>query len=81
MTHLRENEYLTAVDQGDLRKGQQILGEILKELPFSSKYLNDLGVLYFLDKQLGLARVHFVCALIFDPSNELARDNLKRVES
>jgi Flp pilus assembly protein TadD len=79
MSHRLEPAYLSAAEQGDLAGARRLLGQILKEHTSSSTYLNDMGVLYFLDQQLAMARVHLVCALLFDPGNALAKDNLQQV--
>jgi Flp pilus assembly protein TadD len=79
--HRLAPEYLAAAERGELAEARRILGEILKEQTTSSTYLNDMGVLYFMDGQLPLARVHLCCALIFDPSNALALENLQQVDA
>lgn len=79
MSHRLEPAYLAAAEQGNLAEARQILGEILKEQTTSATYLNDMGVLYFLDGQLALARTHLLCALAFEPGHALAQDNLQQV--
>jgi Flp pilus assembly protein TadD len=79
MSHRLEPAYLAAAEQGDLATARRILGEILAEQTTSATYLNDMAVLYFLDGQLALARVHLLCAIIFEPDHALAHENLQQV--
>jgi tetratricopeptide (TPR) repeat protein len=64
------------VIQGNFTQADSVLQRVLKESPALAATLNDLGVIYFRQKEVQTAAQYFAAAIQADPQSKEARYNL-----